>query len=199
VIDASASDVEDRFRAIDSELAAYGAGLQERRQLVVLNKVDLVDSVPAFPVGDPRIAGVVATSTVTGAGIDELRYALFELCPSEPVAAPLVDAVPEFLDYRPRARRGPRFRSTDRGYRVVGHAPARRGAEEAPADRDKRGQVEIGDEARVAVGIRSSTLMPAMSPSHGLREAVQLAVLLVLIVADPGTSARRLLLTRGSS
>jgi GTP-binding protein len=41
VIDVT-EDVEERFRAIDRELAAYGAGLAERPQLVVLNKTDLV-------------------------------------------------------------------------------------------------------------------------------------------------------------
>ena len=30
-----------RFGAIDGELAAYGAGLAERPQIVVLNKIDL--------------------------------------------------------------------------------------------------------------------------------------------------------------
>ncbi len=150
VIDASLPDIEARFRTIDDELAAYGAGLRERRQLVVLNKIDLLDSPPTFALDDARIAGVVETSTVTGAGIDELRYALFELCPRESVAAPLVDAVPEFLDYQPRARRGPRFRilRTDRGYRVVGTPPPADELEEALRRIGiKRGaQVEIGDE-----------------------------------------------------
>jgi GTP-binding protein len=150
VIDASAPDIEARFRTIDDELAAYGAGLQERRQLVVLNKVDLVDSAPTFAVDDPRIAGVVTTSAVTGAGVDEFRYALFELCPNEPVAAPSAEALPEFLEYAPRARRGPQFRilRTDRGYRVVGTPPPAEELEEALRRIGiKRGaQVEIGDE-----------------------------------------------------
>jgi hypothetical protein len=35
------------------------------------------------------------------------------------------EAIPEFLEYTPRPRRGPRFRilRTDRGYRVVGTPP----------------------------------------------------------------------------
>ena len=47
VID-STEDPEARFAAIDRELEAYGAGLAERPQVVVLNKVDLVRERPAF-------------------------------------------------------------------------------------------------------------------------------------------------------
>jgi len=149
VLDASEPDLEERFRTIDDELAAYGAGLEVKPQLVVLNKIDLLDAVPAFEPPDERVVRVVATSCVTGAGIDQLTYALFELCP---VDAPAVDeAVPEFLEYTPRARRGPRFRilRTDRGYRVVGTPPPADELEEALRKLGiKRGtQVEVGEEA----------------------------------------------------
>ena len=72
-----------------------------------------------------RVVGVVATSCATGAGIGELTHALFRLCPNEPVAQLAEEAVPDFLEYAPRARRGPTFRilRTDRGYRVVGTPP----------------------------------------------------------------------------
>ena len=149
VLDASEPDLEERFRTIDHELAAYGAGLKVKPQLVVLNKIDLLEAVPAFKPADERVVRVVATSCVTSAGIDELMYALFELCP---VDAPAVDeAVPEFLEYTPRARRGPRFRilRTDRGYRVVGTPPPADELEEALRKLGiKRGtQVEVGEEA----------------------------------------------------
>jgi GTPase len=149
VLDASEPDLEGRFATIDRELAEYGAGLDARPQLVVLNKIDLLESVPAFAVADKRIVRVVATSCATGAGIDELTLALFELCPSEPPVTS-DDDVPDFLDYTPRARRGPRFRilRTDRGYRVVGTPPPAEELEEAlRALGIKRGtQVEVGDE-----------------------------------------------------
>jgi GTP-binding protein len=133
VIDATEPDLSERFHAIDRELAAYGAGLDERLQVVVLNKIDLLDSPPALELADPRVARTVATSTVTGEGIDDLKRALFELCP---VAAPLPGdepALPEFLEYRPKPRRGPAFRilRTDRGYRVAGKAPSPGELEEA--------------------------------------------------------------------
>jgi GTPase len=150
VLDASEPELDVRFELIVRELAAYGAGLDERPQLVVLNKLDLLASVPAFPASDPRIVGVVATSCATGAGIDDLKRALFDLCPVEPVAPSPDESIPEFLEYTPRARRGPRFRilRTDRGYRVVGTPPPADELEEALRKIGiKRGaQVEVGDE-----------------------------------------------------
>ena len=133
VLDASDDALEDRFRTIDDELAAYGAGLAERPQLVVLNKVDLLRERPTFGIEDERIVGVVATSCATGAGIDELRRRLFELCPVESPAATPDESLPEFVEYRPRPSRGPRFRilRTDRGFRVVGTPPPRAELEEA--------------------------------------------------------------------
>ena len=48
VLDASEPDLEGRFRKVDRELSAYGSGLGERRQLVVLNKIDLLAEPPEF-------------------------------------------------------------------------------------------------------------------------------------------------------
>jgi GTP-binding protein len=150
VLDASEPDLESRFRTIDHELARYGAGLAGRPQLVVLNKIDLVETVPAFESTDERVVRVVATSCATGKGVEELKLALFELCPASAVENPMEDAVPEFLDYRPRPRSGPRFRilRTDRGFRVVGTPPPPDELEAALRGLGiKRGtQVEIGDE-----------------------------------------------------
>jgi GTP-binding protein len=125
VIDASEGDLTDRFRAIDGELAAYGAGLDERPQIVVLNKVDLIETRPVFETDDERVVRVVSTSAATGAGIDELKLALFELCAVESPESVQEPALPEFLEYRPKSRRGPAYRilRTDRGYRVSGRTP----------------------------------------------------------------------------
>jgi len=149
VLDASEPELEARFALIDRELGAYGARLDERPQLVVLNKVDLLESPPALTVRDPRIVDVIATSCVTGIGIDQLKHALFERCPPEP-PRPTDETVPDFLEYAPRARRGPRYRilRTDRGYRVVGTPPPAEELEDAFRRLGiKRGtQVDIGDE-----------------------------------------------------
>ncbi|HXV56472.1 MAG TPA: GTPase ObgE [Gaiellaceae bacterium] len=118
-------DVAARFRAIDGELAAYGAGLDELPQIVVLNKVDLVPEPPAFRVEDPRVLAVVATSAVSGAGIDELVRVLFERVPEAPSEPALPEEeLADFLVYRPRPPRLRRARifRTDRGYRIRGEA-----------------------------------------------------------------------------
>jgi GTP-binding protein len=151
VLDASEPDLDERFHAIDRELSAYGAGLDERSQVVVLNKADLLAEPAEFTVDDDRIVRVISTSCATGHGIDDLKRALFELCPVESVEAVAEELVPEFLEYRPRARRGPRFRifRTDRGYRVVGTPPSPEELEEALRRIGvKRGaEVEVGDES----------------------------------------------------
>jgi GTPase len=124
VIDASGDDAAERFATIDAELAAYGAGLETRQQAVVLNKIDLRADAPPFDVDDPRVVRVFRVSCATGAGIDELKRTLFELCP--PQAAPEVaeDGLVDFLVYRPRPG-GRRFRvlRTDRGFRIAGAVP----------------------------------------------------------------------------
>lgn len=116
-------DATERFRAIDRELRAYGAGLAERPQIVVLNKVDLVARAPDLELDDERVLAVVRTSAVTGEGIEEVKRALFELVPDSAPALP-GDGIADFLVYRPRAphRRGARIFRTDRGYRVRGDA-----------------------------------------------------------------------------
>ena len=154
VIDAT-EDVELRFRQIDVELERYGAGLAERPQIVVLNKLDLVPEKPRFDVADERVLRVHGVSCATGEGIDELKRSLFELCPvaPEPVAVGEEDLV-DFLVYRPAPppRRRYRIFRTDRGFRVEGEAPAEEAElEEAlRAAGARRGStIEIGDEELV--------------------------------------------------
>jgi GTP-binding protein len=125
VIEAN-EDVEQRFRAIDRELAAYGAGLAERPQIVIVNKADLLAEPPSVQLDDPRVLEIVATSAVTGAGIDELKRVLFERIPERRLDEPPAEAeLADFLVYRPRprGRRRPfRILRTDEGYRVAGAA-----------------------------------------------------------------------------
>ena len=150
VIDGSEGDADDRFRTIDRELALYGAGLEERPQIVVLNKADLSQGPAPFSVENARIRAVHRVSCATGAGIAELKRALFALCPAAPPPAAAETALPEFLDYRPTPpeRRAFRVLRTDRGFRVVGEAPVGEALEEAlRAAGVRRGAlVEVGDE-----------------------------------------------------
>jgi GTPase len=150
VIDSSEDDADERWRTIDGELAAYGAGLDERPQIIVLNKTDLRPEPPAFDVEDAQILRVLRVSAATGAGIDELKRTLFELVPMEEVPQAVDDAeLVDFLVYRPQpARRAYRVFRTDRGFRVIGRAPG--GAElEAilkAAGAREGDEVEVGEE-----------------------------------------------------
>jgi GTP-binding protein len=150
VIDSSEDDADERWRTIDAELAAYGAGLDERPQIVVLNKIDLRPELPEFGSEDGRVLRVLQLSAATGAGLDELRKALFELVPQEEESPDEpADEMVDFLVYRPRpSRRAYRIYRTERGFRVTGTPPAEaeleailRGAGARAGD-----EVEVGEE-----------------------------------------------------
>jgi GTPase len=152
VIDAAAGDPAAQFRAIDHELAEYGAGLDERPQVVVLNKADLLPEPPALGLDDPRVLRVFVVSCATGLGVEEFRRALFELCP--PTAPPPADpaGLAEFLVYRPQPRAvAYRILRTDRGFRVLGDPPPADELEVAlrAAGARKGSEVEVGDETLV--------------------------------------------------
>jgi GTP-binding protein len=152
VIDSSEGDAEERWHTIDAELAAYGAGLDERPQVIVLNKTDLQPEPPTFAIEDDRIVRTFRVSAATGAGIDELKRALFELVPPEEVipSAPADELeLVDYLVYRPQpSRRAYRVFRTESGFRVTGRPPA-------PAELEKilkaagvraGDAVELGDE-----------------------------------------------------
>jgi GTPase len=147
VIDAAERDPAESWAMIDRELRLYGAGLDERPQIVVLNKIDLLPEPPELTVSDERVLRVLPVSCATGAGIDRLRLALFELCPAEEAPSTAdADGLVDFLVYRPRSRRaGFRILRTDRGFRVVGTPP---GGEELEAALRQAG-AKTGDEVTV--------------------------------------------------
>jgi GTP-binding protein len=148
VIDAS-QPPEPQWRTIDAELAAYGAGLDVRPQIVVLNKIDLEPN-PEFAIEDDRILAVFHVSCATGEGLDELRRRLFTLVPEPAPQEPGdEDELADFLVYRPRPKeRTWRLLRTEGGYRVLGTPPPAEELERAlRAAGAKRGAtVEVGDE-----------------------------------------------------
>lgn len=154
VVDAS-GDIESAYLTIDHELAQYGAGLDERPQVVVLNKIDLLPEPPELPLADERIRRVFRVSCATGAGIEELRRALFELCPPEAPALAVeegAEELAEFLVYRPEpTMRSYRILRTDRGFRVTGAAPDGEELERALKAAGARtgSEVEVGDETMI--------------------------------------------------
>jgi GTPase len=148
VIDAAAGDPVEQFRTIDRELSEYGAGLETRPQVVVLNKLDLLPEPPAFELADERIQRVFALSCATGAGVEEFRRALFELVP-EPEERPSDDGLADFLVYRPAPKGRPfKILRTDRGFRITGRVPEGDELEEAlrAAGAKTGDEVEVGDE-----------------------------------------------------
>ena len=151
VVDSAEDDADARWRTIDAELAAYGAGLDERPQIVVLNKIDLRPDPPRFGIEDHRILRVLRLSAATGAGLDDLRRALFELVPREMEEEPAeaADEIVDFLVYSPQpARRAFRIYRTERGFRVTGTPPAEEELETILRAAGARtgDEVEVGEE-----------------------------------------------------
>jgi GTPase len=151
VVDSSEDDADERWRTIDAELAAYGAGLDVRPQIVVLNKIDLRPDPPAFGIDDERILRVLPVSAATGAGLEALRGALFELVPQdeEDDQTEPADEIVDFLVYRPRpSRRAFRVFRTERGFRVMGTPPAGDELEAILRSAGARAgdEVEVGEE-----------------------------------------------------
>jgi GTPase len=146
VIDAS-HPADEQWQLIDAELSAYGAGLDELPQIVVLNKIDLVPD-PEFTIDDPRVIAVLRVSCATGDGIDEVRRSLFTLVP-EPVVEERPDELADFLVYKPEPKaRSWRLLRTDAGFRVLGTPPSNDELERAlkAAGARKGAVVEVGDE-----------------------------------------------------
>src|SRR3954470_20891405 len=147
VIDAS-QPVEVQWRTIDSELGAYGAGLDTRPQIVVLNKIDIAPN-PVFPIEDERVIAVFALSCATGEGLDEFRRRLFALAPEPEPLEHGEDDLADFLVYRPQPKaRQWKLLRTEGGFRVLGTPPSDEELERAlRAAGAKDGvTVEIGDE-----------------------------------------------------
>jgi GTP-binding protein len=125
------TDPFERYGAVRSELGEYGHGLARLPELVVISKADLAPPEEADAVvadfrerlGD-AIAGVVATSAATGYGLDDLRGAIAEHVPDEPVAAreePEPEFEAEHRVYRPAGEGGYTVvREEEGAYRVEG-------------------------------------------------------------------------------
>ena len=127
-------DPEGNYETVRAELAAHGAGLERLPELVALSKRDLL---PAEEVEAARatwarrlgdgVLGVLAVSSATGEGLDELRRrVLAELPKLQPVAAvaagePASEFEAEHRVYRPAGEGGYWVeREEDGAYRVSG-------------------------------------------------------------------------------
>jgi GTP-binding protein len=148
VIDAS-KPAEEQWRMIDAELAAYGAGLEQRPQIVVLNKIDLGEAA-GFDLDDERILAVFRLSCATGEGVEEFRRSVFALVPEPEAEDVSENEIADFLVYRPEPKTRPwRLFRTETGFRVVGTPPSPEELERALRAAGARpgAEVEVGDEA----------------------------------------------------
>jgi GTPase len=127
-------DPEGNYETVRAELAAHGAGLERLPELVALTKRDLL---PADEVGaavaawrerlGDGVLGVLALSSATGEGLDELRLRVLAELPrlQPPVAAPSGESVGAFEAehrvYRPAGEGGYWVEQEEDGaYRVAG-------------------------------------------------------------------------------
>ncbi len=107
------------YEAVRDELASYGAGLAELPELLVLSKRDLLPEEQLEAecrawqerLGD-RVLGVLAVSSATGEGLEELRRAIFSNLGEAAVSAPdshreaATDFEVEHRVYRPAGEGG---------------------------------------------------------------------------------------------
>src|SRR6266540_404104 len=135
LVDIAGEDPAGAYDAVRAELDEYGAGLELLPELVVLSKRDLVtDAVADEAVAEwsgrlgGSVLGVLAVSSVSGAGTEELSRSIFDAVPveaKEPAVADGASAEPEFeaehIVYRPAGDQGFDVqRVGDRAFQVRG-------------------------------------------------------------------------------
>ncbi|MDQ3572396.1 MAG: GTPase ObgE [Actinomycetota bacterium] len=124
-------DLYDRYQTIRAELRSYGAGLTELPQVVAVAKRDLLPGGDVAALVDllrDQLAGeaeaVLAISSATGEGIDELLANLFPLIPVTSEPGPPPEGVPryeaEHITYRPAGDQGFDVVREGDAYRVHG-------------------------------------------------------------------------------
>jgi GTPase len=127
-------DPESNYRAVRSELAGYGAGLDELPEIISLSKIDLIPDEEAERLvaewrerhGSDAVA-VLGISAATGAGLDELVRAIFTALPDQAAPARRGDFEAEHRVYRPGEGEGfdvipegeGRFRVAGRGIELL--------------------------------------------------------------------------------
>ena len=122
VVDASREDPLADIDVIDRELAAYGHGLEDRPELVALNKIDLAEARDRVPGLVETLAArgreALAVSAATGEGTDRLAKRLFSLVGPRPV--PEAPAAAERRIVFAGSARDVRVEREDGGFRVRG-------------------------------------------------------------------------------
>jgi GTPase len=86
LIDATGDDPVEAWHTVCEELEAYGAGLEDKPQIVALNKGDLLDVELMIDIASQLEAAgateVVSISGATGQGIDKVLDRVLEALPA---------------------------------------------------------------------------------------------------------------------
>jgi GTP-binding protein len=127
-------DPESNYRAVRSELAGYGAGLDDLPEIIALSKIDLVpDEEAERLVSEWRerhrsdAVAVLGISAATGTELEQLARAVFAALPEEAAPARREEFETEHRLYRPGEDEGfdvveegdRRFRVTGRGIELL--------------------------------------------------------------------------------
>jgi GTP-binding protein len=174
------ADPESNYETVRTELAAHGAGLEDLPELVALTKRDLLQSEKveaavaewAGRLGD-RVLGVLAVSSATGEGLDELRHRVLGQLPEAPSLGAVApgEAADEFEAehrvYRPAGEGGYRVeREEDGGFRVVG-----RGVELLFARHDVRNEEALAylEQRLGEIGVIAALARAGFEPGDDVR------------------------------
>ncbi len=127
-------DPESNYRAVRSELAGYGAGLDDLPEIIALSKIDLVPDEEAERLVSewrerhrPDAVAVLGISAATGTGLDQLASGVFAALPEEAAPARREEFEAEHRVYRPGEDEGfdvveegdGRFRVAGRGIELL--------------------------------------------------------------------------------
>jgi GTP-binding protein len=167
------------YETVRGELTAHGAGLEDLPELVVLSKRDLIaaDAVQALQeewaarLGD-RVLGVVAVSSATGEGLEELRGWILNELPELPAALErTAEAGGEFEAehrvYRPAGEGGYWVEREDDGaFRVQG-----RGVELLFERHDTKNEEALAylEQRLIEIGVISALTKAGFEPGDDVR------------------------------
>jgi GTP-binding protein len=123
VVDGSSGHGAEDVHVVRRELKEFGHGLAEKRWLIALNKIDLIDSV-AGATAPLRVfeVPIVPVSALVGTGVQELVETLFASVPQ----ARRMEGAPRVVEtLRPAAVRAFEVERVRGGFRVRGERPER--------------------------------------------------------------------------
>jgi GTP-binding protein len=105
LVDAHGDDPVDSYRIVRGELEAYGAGLEDKTEVIALNKTDLLDeemiAALSAELREASGAEVLPISAATGAGIEAVLDRLVGSIGPAPGAVPELDEGEEAIEWSP--------------------------------------------------------------------------------------------------